>query len=673
MSTELERLSPPATQHFLAIQPIALCSDSPDMLHLREDLIKSTLMKIMSERMDITEIANCSDEELKSRLQAFMPIVATTKCRNVPGTMSIFAFSHYRPDSFKFFYEMVTGWLVPGKRIQVVLVNATNFRIPSFGQQHYTLSEVMIHLDSQEEYESLLLNLPVIETELQMGLSSTHYARRILEIRGFSKDEFTASIQENIAFLIDHSPDVFDLDVLTEMQHVLLICRDDFKLSRETRHISRIIAIQYLFRKELLELSKESPDKRHIKLKLIRTRLKQGDKRKHVLGILVGVNFFKDKEFFDKVHLLKAIQTYLPNAMPIPNSFFSNRRGTEPISTLYLEIEKGDGEPFTSKEIMTLRTQLPINLKDRIKHLLNPVFMPRNEEEIIRNILSLSNQIKYLRDIPQVFITFDEQTATCLLFTIILVRVLKPGSPSVQEMFKRSETILQYTHDRCQHVGSLRRKYKKEATVFRVKLSKEQFIRADHTIDLNRARQVVVSELYDVMGDIRDYNGGMISKQNEVLDELKVSLQESVKFNELLLENFFYSITPVIMRSVLELEPLRSLFLMLIEAIEDGFFVGEHYALKISFDAQFVYVMIKTDDKAVKEELQKAIGKLQVHSSQLAYSLVSVYDEFYLGYIYRSDDIDNQQRFSHAVQHTLALWETKKKATMKAKQTLFSA
>jgi hypothetical protein len=237
-------------------------------------------------------------------------------------------------------------------------------------------------------------------------------------------------------------------------------------------------------------------------------------------------------------------------------------------------------------------------------------------------------------------------------------------------MFKRSETILKYIHDRSQHVGILRKKYKKEATVFRVKMSKDPFIRADHTIDLNRARQVVVSELYDIIGDIRDYNGGMISRQNELLGELKSSLEGNVKVNELLLENFFYSLTPVIMRSVLELEPLNKLFCMLVEAMDDSFFAGEHYALKVSRDDKFVYVMVKVDDRSVKDDLQKAINKLQLHSSQIAYTLVTAYDEIYLGYLYRSDDMEKQQIFSDTVQQAISRWESKKTASLIGRKTL---
>lgn len=629
------------------------------------DIIRNALNKIISDRIareDNSDQAqnNFDFSGFRDFFLSHVPLVTTTKPSQVPGVMSFFSLTLERANVYKFFFEMVTRWLIPGRRLNVVLTYSADFKLPEIGDEVYVFSEIIISIDSERQLEQILDNLPSIETEIEMGLSSIYYAKRILEIKGFSTDESTAVIQEDIAHLIDRLPKEFDSDVLTEMQHVLLICRDEFKAARECRHLSRIIGVHHYFRKRLLEVLKKAPEKRHLSLKLFRARIKDGGGQKTVVAVLVGVNFFKDKEFFDKTHLIKTIQSYIPTAKPIENSFFANRRGSEPICTLYVEIEKNNGEAFTSAEIRLLRDQLPNCLKERIKHVLHPVFMPRNEEEIIRNILSLSSQIKYLRDIPQVFITFDEQTHSRVFFTIVLVRVLKPGMLSIQEMFKNSGSFLEYTHDRCQTVGNLRRKYKKEATVFRINLSKEQFLRADHTIDINKARQTVVTELFNVVGDIRDFNGGMISKQNEVLSELKKTLKSNVKYNELLLENFFYSLTPVIMRNVMELEALRTLFHMLLDAIEDGFFNGENYALKFFADHQFVFVMIKTDDRSVKEELGKAIGKLQLHSSLVANSFVSVYDEFYLGYIYRSDDLGRQQQFSHTIQQALASWESRK-------------
>lgn len=600
-----------------------------------------------------------ADQE--ERFQSILPYVTSISCADLPGDIAFFAVSKYRANSFKFFFDMLSSWLVPGRRLNVVLISAGDFRMPEISNSVYTLCEIMIRVENQAELDQIQANLPIIETELRLGIESSYDARRILEIKGLTTDEKTAVIQEYVSYLMKRLPREFDHDVLTEMQHVLVMCREEFKAARECRHLSRIISVHYLFRKSLRDSVKRVPQKRHLSLKLFKARIKAEDGFKTVLAVLVGVNFFRDKEIFDKTHVLKAIQNYIPMAQAVEGSFFANRRGTEHICTLYLEIEKNHGEDFSAEEIRMLRQKLPGDLKDRIEHLMHPVFMPRNEEEIIRNILSLSSQIKYLRDIPQVFITFDEQTHASLFFTVILVRVLKPESLSIQELFKQTDTFLEYIHDRCQYSGNLRRKYKKEATVFRVKFSKEQFIRVDHSIDLNKARQSVVSELCRILGEFRDFNGGIISKQNELLCEVRDLLTNHASYNDLLLENFFYSLAPVIMRSVLDPAALCTLFTMMLESIEDGFFKGECYAIKIEMQPQFVFVMVKAEDRSIKEELTKATNKLQLHSSELATSYVSVYDITYLGYIYRSDEQCRRDHFCQIVQQAVANWGMRKR------------
>jgi hypothetical protein len=575
--------------------------------------------------------------------------------------MSFFVLSKYRANSFKFFYDILSGWLVPGKRFNVSLIYGADFRVPSFNDEVYTLCELMIRVENCGELEHILRNLPIIEKELRLGIESKYYARRILENKGLANDEKTALIQEDIAHLIKRLPKSFDHDVLTEMQRVLM-CREEFKTSRESSHLSRIIAIHYLYLKALREAVKDFPHKRHLRLKLLKAHLHVSGGIKTVLGVVVGVNFLRDKEVFEKTHLLKAIQNYIPTAQAVENSFFANRRGSEHICTLYLEIEKSTDEPFTADEIRILRQKLPIDLKDRIEHLMHPVFMPRNEEEIMRNILSLSNQIKYLRDIPQVFISFDEQTYANLFFNIIIVRVLKTDSLPIHEMFKNSDTFLEYLHDRCQYAGNLRKKYKKEATVFRAKLPKEPFLRLDHSIDLNKARHSVVSELCGIIGEFRDFNGGMISKQNDLLCDVRKLLAHHGKYNDLLLENFFYSLTPVIMRTVLEPQALQTLFLMMLELVENRLFHEKNFSLRMLKQSQFAFVMVKIEDRSVKEELNRALSKLQLHSSELAHSNVSIYDFFYLGYVYRCDEPAKQQQFCQIIQTTVESWDHKKRS-----------
>lgn len=642
------------------IETIFVSQSNPTSHELYSHLTSQTLRNILSGRMtfspsDSPEVV----QDQVAQFQALLPLVTVKWSKNGLGDISFFSLSKFRLNSFKFFFDMLSTWLLPGNRLNLVLVYAVDFLMPDMGDDIYTLCEIMIRVEKIKELELIQKNFPIIESELKLGLPSLRYARRVLEIRGLTSDEKTALIQELIAHLIERLPAEFDQDILTEMQHLLVTCSEKFKEVRESRHLTRIISVQYLFRKALREAVKKAPHKRHLCLKLFRAQLKTEFGSRTVLGVIIGVNFFRDKEVFEKAHILKAIQNYIPEAQVIDDSFFINRRGSEQVCALYLEIEKSNGKEFSPEEIRLLRHELPNDLKDRIEHLMHPVFMPRNEEETMRNILSLSEQIKYLRDIPQVFISFEEQTPGHLIFSVILVRVLRPELFSIQEMFKQSDTYLEYIHDRCQNAGTLRRKYKKEATVFRVKLPKDKFLRSDNSINLNKARQAVISELYRIIGEVRDYNGGMISKQDEVLCEFRDLINNKVKYNDLLLENFFYSLIPVIMRNVLEPEALCTLFLMLLESIESGPLKGKNHDIKIVRQHQFVYVMIKIEDRSLREEISRSINKLQLHSSQLANSYVSLDEMIFLGYIYRTDDNLRQDLFCQTIQHALESREAK--------------
>ena len=43
-----------------------------------------------------------------------------------------------------------------------------------------------------------------------------------------------------------------------------------------------------------------------------------------------------------------------------------------------------------------VETLLPDQIKEHIEQLTHPIFMPRNEEEVLRNIMALSRQLRYV-------------------------------------------------------------------------------------------------------------------------------------------------------------------------------------------------------------------------------------------------------------------------------------
>lgn len=631
------------------IPKILLCFD-PGEDHLPYVTgIAQTLKKILPPDL-LSE--NLGDHEIE-QFRLLLPLLHAEPCKRTPDKMSFFFLARARSSSFKFFFEMISHWIIVGKRLNVTLIMATDFQMPDMCTEVLTLCEIVVMVKDNEELDQILAQFPIIESEIKMGLESSYYARRILEVKGLTADTKTASIHEHIAHLAKRLPKSFDLDILAEMQHFLVICREELKSTRSSRHLSRIISIQYLFRKALRQAIKESPEQRFIYLKIFNSQINLTKGKKNTLSILAGINFLQDKEILEKKHLLKVIQSLIPEAHFVENSYFADRRTMESIGTIYLEIEKSDGTDFSSEEILLLRNALPKDLKENVEHLMLPIFMPFNEEEIMRNILSLSNEIRYLRDIPQVIISFDEQTYSKLIFTVTMVRLVLPeNSPPIYEIVKRKQNpSLEYIYDRSKIVGTLRKKYVKEASVFKVKLPKDKFLRRDHSIDLYKARHCLVTDLSSVIGEFRDFNGGMLTKQNELLDRIRDLIGDEIKYNELVLENFFFSLMPVTMRSLLEPEALKTLFLMLLNAIDHGF--GTDSCYRIRQDLDFIFIILKMEMASRKEELHKTLLKFNLHSTELAHFAIKVHQVPYEGYIYRCDEPPKQQQFLSAVQNAM--------------------
>ncbi len=628
--------------------------------YYREVVLK-TLKKILP--IEFFEV-QATDEETylykKEILGRLLPLSKSSqKPESFPGKISFFSLSKSRPQCFKFFFEMISRWLSPERKLNVILVYSTDFRLRAKNEEIYTLCEVMIIVNDPIEYQEIERNFSILQSEIEAGMLSEFYAQRILEIKGLTADDKTAIIQEYIALLVKRFPKIYEIDVFTEMQHVLVSCRDVFKQERQARHLCRIISIFYLFRKLLREFIKKNSQKRYLQLKLFRTVLQKQTGLKNTVGVLVGINFLREQESFGEKNILKAIQHFIPSAVIVEDSFFIHKINSENICLAYLEVSKKDNHAFTSFELKKLRKELPSNLKNRVEHRLLPVFMPRNEEEIMRNILTLTNQLKYVRDIPQISIIFDEQAYAHLYFTVILARVLKTNCLPLMELFKkRKDQSIEYLQDRTKVMGFLRKKYPIEATVFRLKLSKEGFLRADHSINLYKARETVVNEICSAVGEIRDFNGGMITKQHELLSAIRDILKEIKDYDELLLENFFYSLAPVVSRALVDPNAFSTLFLMLVEGLKE--FKSESYYLKIQNLQYYKLILVIVEDFSLKDTLQRMTQEIHIPPTELAFATIKVHGFSCIGYLCWAHDEEKKEELEQIVQQALKTWEFQK-------------
>ncbi|MCX6988165.1 MAG: hypothetical protein NTZ52_01470 [Chlamydiae bacterium] len=527
----------------------------------------------------------------------------------------------------KFFQEMVVRWLLPGVKLTLENFVSSRFSSPLLYQGDLLFADAVIALQSDKDLDRVRRNLLVLENEIFLGLASYYQAGKILEMKGISCSEKNAVIQDALSVLIQKKPNLFDYDLFGFMQQFLLLAKEEFKQSRECYHLSRIVYTVYLFKKSLLELTEMLPGQRHVSLKVCRIKVHLAVKTKRVLALVVGVNFIHKNELFDEHHLMKSIANHLPGVRLLEDSSFVMPSKDGKVQIVYLEIEKTNEQSFSGADIRLMRQKLPSDLKNHVERLMPALFMPRNEEEVMKNILVLSHELKYFKDLPQVIISFELQEDENLTFTVIVLRLLTdPSTVSVAEMYESADCRFSFVEDRVRRVGLLRGKYPKEATVFRIHLPKHFFVREDHTVDLLKARQAVVCELYQALGDFRDYNGGMIATQNETLQMVKDLLGPLDNKETFLFENFFHALMPMESRNVVDYQCIKNLFSSLCDSIRSQG-VGE----VLQEELTHICLIMKSREPFDKEEVASRIKCRGIGSCQLITALL-----YYEGFHYWS-------------------------------------
>lgn len=566
-------------------------------------------------------------------------------CRNVPlvqfeklpgnSTLqySIRFLCHIRPGVSRFFYDMTSRWLIPNKKTSIIAFFVVDFHFQD-RDELYTIGEIILCLEELEDEWTLLQNMKALQKEIILGARSPYLANRILEIKGLSSSEKVAYIHERIAHIVRKIPSLFDYDIFPKMQHFLIIASDEFKIAHEWRHMSRIIYIFYLFQKNIRSSLEKLPYQRHLLFKFVPLRLRHPLGIRKALSIFIGLNFLKEHEVFDKRHMIKAIMKTMPELSILEDSFLIDKQGK--CICLYIEVEKIDGEKFSLEEIKSLAAKFPNQVEDCIEYLLRPVFMPRNEEEVMRNLVLLSQQLKYVKDVPHIIISFDEHTDKDLFFTIVMARVLVPSSHSLQSLLKKNLCKqVMFTVERVKKVGKIRKKYFKEVSVIQARVAGAPFLRENSSFDLYAARQRIVEILGDTIGEVRDFNGGMLAKQHETLTNLQEIFSKEIAKNKLLLENFFHAIFPAEQRSILSVELLQSWFILFKAALETGDKKEQKNMTIIKKEQQYhLLTIIKFCDTSLKQIIIDKIEALNIPSSDLAILHIQVYETSYLGYSY---------------------------------------
>jgi oligopeptide transport system substrate-binding protein len=466
--------------------------------------------------------------------------------------------------------------------------------------------------------------------------------------------------REILGQLYKKFPHMVDRGLFKELDRITAILEADFFDQRSPSYLSKLAYSIYFIRKNLQRNTALFPLKDCFDVRLLPSSLQFTFGSKPVLGILAHA-YLKDKyEAFDEDHMLFIVRKSISEAQLVRGSIYAFQASKNGIKTLYFEISKKSGLPFSVEEIKRLKVALKREMQFCIEKLVPRIFMTRNEEEVLRSILTLSREIHHVDDLPQGMIIFDQQTSQEAVFTVILVRVCQEGQPSTHECLATLSGDYTYVPERSQIVRYLRKNHPVEASVFKIIIAKDiSLLRGDLSLNFYLARQKIGQALIESIGEFRDFNGGIILKQREGLTAFTEAFPDISFQNPDLVENFFYSISPIEAQATLPAASLKVLFGLFLEALNFDVNKSSDYFLKFQCRDEQFFVMIRTPDGNVQESIQRILTSFKLTQIGVITSSVHIQNSQFLGYLILATNTQIREELSEAIDQVLKEWKQK--------------
>lgn len=439
--------------------------------------------------------------------------------------------------------------------------------------------------------------------------------------------------------LIQRFPHQHNQNLLRTIDYVFAIFEETHLLQFRELELFQLIRTIYLFQYSYEFLG--SRDGSFV-FRFLPTHIFTNLYEKKILSLIVKSKRLKKYDCLEDDHLLRIIQDQIPNVRIVPASSYNlyNQKNNSPI--LYFQIEKTSYDSFSIPEIRRLKQNFGPHLPGSIERRLPSIFSARNEEEIFKNVLTLAKEITTPKDLPQVIISQENSDESGVYFIAIVVRIQKKRQPLFSQSLQAMNLSLKYRIIREQTVRFFENMYPIVASVISVTIPIScEVLRRNHAIDFYTSRKIVSQFLSNILGEFRDYNGGMIIKQQELLFALKTHVAHLGQISEAIIEDFFYSLGPIESQATMSLEELIFLYSCFLKTI----------SCKETHSPEFFYVTYKNSDLyctsvSIVTRDRKA-APLQF-IPEIFHEKIVTYDVYLqgihlIGYFYRESPIQVQQ------------------------------
>ena len=232
-----------------------------------------------------------SSTDFKTALLQELPIFLWNKPESAPGCINItfLNFSSKEGLADNKLIDILKSWIIPGKITPLLSSEALHFHWDLFPNDAFLVLQVKLLIKNGKELNKALSHLPSLSTQIISSLKNSHAFRLFFPHRPLLEDMKHAQVHQELIFLIEKFPSLFDSSLLLEMSRFFALCSKSFFNPRNSRLITKIVSSHYLMRINLLRHLSLYPEKRHIEVRFIRTELDFCFGSKSVLGLILGI------------------------------------------------------------------------------------------------------------------------------------------------------------------------------------------------------------------------------------------------------------------------------------------------------------------------------------------------------------------------------------------------
>jgi oligopeptide transport system substrate-binding protein len=465
------------------------------------------------------------------------------------------------------------------------------------------------------------------------------------------------SLNKQLEKLISRFPHSFNTSIFKERDRFLAFFDNDFIKKRSSRQLLQLISSFYIKRKELLRNITTSMKNYQNKIRIIPLKIQYPFASKWAVGVLLQIPLKNQYEIFNQHHLLKAIQSILPKLKMIKDSTYIFQDPNEIIKTIYIECEQPHNKSLSLQELNFLKTLLNERVVSRIEKVVPSVFMTRNQEELLRNILTLAREIETHKDLPQIIISLETQTQENFIFSILCVCSKKALANPIEMLTTIKHPFFTWHLERKQLVKYVKQYQPVFAYIMQLFVSPTPAIsRNDGSLNFLEVRRQIIQVLKNHIGELRDFNGGILIKQQEALQAIQQFLPDT---DGEFVENIFYAISPIEMQAILPLKTLLFLVQTILSTSETPFPNGTNYSINYEKQKTTNLIILCLTNGAFYEMAKEYLTHFDLPEIVLASLYVPRKDFQIICYIIKGDDADGQRAFLQTLKNLLLLWNKK--------------